>query len=41
MHENIENGNSYFMHPYLEDKEYDYIGIDLMEIEKNLKDLYE
>jgi len=28
------------MHPYLGDKEYDYIGKDEKEIEKNLKDLY-
>ena len=40
-HEILENGDSYFMHPYLEmDKEYDYIGKDEKEIEKNLKDLY-
>jgi len=29
------------MHPYLGDKEYDYIGKDEKEIQKNLKDLYE
>ena len=28
------------MHPYLGNKEYDYIGKDEKEIEKNLKDLY-
>ena len=39
-HEILENGDSYFMHPYLGDKEYDYIGKDEKEIEKNLKDLY-
>tara|TARA_R100001443_G_scaffold3348_1_gene10546 strand:+ start:1385 stop:1723 length:339 start_codon:yes stop_codon:yes gene_type:complete len=40
-HEILENGDSYFMHPYLGiEKEYDYIGKDEKEIEKNLKDLY-
>tara|TARA_R110002012_G_scaffold93013_1_gene225667 strand:+ start:968 stop:1351 length:384 start_codon:yes stop_codon:yes gene_type:complete len=40
-HEILENGDSYFMHPYLGEKEYDYIGKDEKEIEKNLKDLFE
>jgi|TARA_R100000149_G_scaffold49672_1_gene20537 hypothetical protein len=40
-HEILENGNSYFLHSYLGDKEYDYIGDDKKEIEKNLKDLYD
>jgi len=40
-YEILENGDHYFMHPYLGDKEYDYIGKDEKEIEKNLKDLYE
>ena len=40
-YEILENGDHYFMHPYLGDKEYDYIGIDEEEIEKNLKDLFE
>ena len=39
-HEILENSDSYFMQPYLGDKEYDYIGKDEKEIEKNLKDLY-
>ena len=34
------NGDHYFFHPYLGNKEYDYIGKDEKEIEKNLKDLY-
>tara|TARA_R100001224_G_C3962117_1_gene129511 strand:+ start:63 stop:392 length:330 start_codon:yes stop_codon:yes gene_type:complete len=41
-HEILENGDSFFMHPYLPiEKEYDYIGKDKKEIEKNLKDLYD
>ena len=40
-YEILENGDHYFMHPYLGDKEYDYIGKDEKEIEKNLKDLFE
>jgi len=40
-HEILENGESYFLHSYLGDKVYDYIGKDEKEIEKNLKDLYE
>ena len=39
-HEILENGDSYFFHPYLGIDEYDYIGSDKKEIEKNLKDLY-
>ena len=39
-YEILESGDHYFMHPYLGDKEYDYIGKDEKEIEKNLKDLY-
>ena len=39
-YEILENGDHYFLHPYLGDKEYDYIGKDEKEIEKNLKDLY-
>ena len=39
-YEILENGDHYFFHPYLGDKEYDYIGKDEKEIEKNLKDLY-
>mgnify|MGYP003137799039 FL=1 len=40
-YEILENGDHYFFHPYLGDKEYDYIGKDEKEIEKNLKDLFE
>tara|TARA_A100001391_G_scaffold107010_1_gene71767 strand:+ start:225 stop:617 length:393 start_codon:yes stop_codon:yes gene_type:complete len=39
-YEILENGDSYFFHPYLGIDEYDYIGSDKKEIEKNLKDLY-
>ena len=39
-YEILENGDHYFFHAYLGDKEYDYIGKDEKEIEKNLKDLY-
>ena len=39
-YEILENGNHYFFHPYLGIDEYDYIGKDEKEIEKNLKDLY-
>jgi len=39
-HEILENGDSYFLHSYLGEKEYDYIGKDEKEIENNLKDLY-
>ena len=39
-YEILENGDSYFFHPYLGIDEYDYIGNDEKEIEKNLKDLY-
>tara|TARA_R100000781_G_scaffold108399_1_gene72917 strand:+ start:247 stop:582 length:336 start_codon:yes stop_codon:yes gene_type:complete len=39
-YEILENGDHYFFHPYLGEKEYDYIGKDEKEIEKNLKDLY-
>ena len=39
-YEILENGESYFLHSYLGDKVYDYIGKDEKEIEKNLKDLY-
>jgi len=40
-YEILESGDHYFLHSYLEmDKEYDYIGKDEKEIEKNLKDLY-
>ena len=40
LYEILENGDSYFIHPYLGIDEYDYIGNDKKEIEKNLKDLY-
>ena len=40
-YEILENGDHYFLHSYLGDKVYDYIGKDEKEIEKNLKDLYE
>ena len=39
-YEILENGDNYFFHPYLGIDEYDYIGNDKKEIEKNLKDLY-
>ena len=39
-YEILENGDHYFLHSYLGDKVYDYIGKDEKEIEKNLKDLY-
>tara|TARA_R100001509_G_scaffold149606_1_gene108117 strand:+ start:321 stop:713 length:393 start_codon:yes stop_codon:yes gene_type:complete len=39
-YEILENGDHYFHHPYLGIDEYDYIGNDEKEIEKNLKDLY-
>ena len=39
-YEILENGDSYFIHPYLGIDEYDYKGNDKKEIEKNLKDLY-
>ena len=39
-YEILENGDHYFHHPYLGIDEYDYIGSDKNEIEKNLKDLY-
>ena len=39
-HEILDNGDHYFFHPYLGIDEYDYIGNDKKEIEKNLKDLY-
>ena len=39
-YEILENGDHYFFHPYLGIDEYDYIGNDKKEIEKNLKDLY-
>ena len=39
-HEILENGESYFLHSYMRDKVYDYIGKDEKEIEKNLKDLF-
>ena len=39
-YEILDNGDHYFHHPYLGIDEYDYIGKDEKEIEKNLKDLY-
>ena len=39
-YEILENGDHYFFHPYLYPNDYDYIGKDEEEIEKNLKDLY-
>ena len=40
-YEILDSGDHYFNHPYLGIDEYDYIGSDKNEIEKNLKDLYE
>jgi hypothetical protein len=37
----LDNGDYYLWHPYLEDREYDYIGKDKKEIEKSLKHLYD
>jgi len=39
-HEILENGESYFLHSYLGDKVYDYIGKDEKRIETSLIHLY-
>jgi len=39
-YEILDSEDHYFTHPYLGIDEYDYIGNDEKEIEKNLKDLY-